>query len=68
MKRYAFLRLQYGANQVIAECGPCDFKTALTKFREMVKPSLVLDDDGYAKLGDVSFCIAQFHENFSEIP
>jgi hypothetical protein len=67
MKRYAFLRLEYGANKVIADCGPCDFATALEKFRKMCI-NLTLDDSGYAKLGDTSFCIAEYHENFTSIP
>jgi hypothetical protein len=68
MKRYALIRLLHNANTVIAECGPCDFEEALSKFRKMCGNTLYLDDDGYGKLGEVTFCIAEFHENFATLP
>lgn len=68
MKRYAFLRLENGANKVIADCGPCDFATALAKFRKMCI-NLTLDDSGYCKYTDtVSFCIAEYHDQFATLP
>ena len=64
MKRYALLRLQDGANQVIGDCGPCDFKTAVATFQKGCV-NITLDDKGYAKLGDrISFCVAEYHESF----
>ena len=67
-KRYAFLRMQYGANIVIAECGPCSFDHALEQFRKMA-PGLEIDGTGYVKFNDdISFCIAEYHENFAILP
>jgi len=68
MKRYALIRLEYGANKVLAESAPCDFKTALDKFQSLFSGALDLDERGYAKLNDMtSFCIAEYHENFSPL-
>lgn len=65
MKRYAFARLEYGANKVIAECGPCTFEHALENFRATCGSNLMLNDRGYAKVNNVSFCIAEYYEAIS---
>jgi hypothetical protein len=68
MTRYAFLRLQYNANKVIADCETSTLEEAVEKFRKMCGDTLMLDDSGYGKIGDVSFCIAEYHENFAILP
>jgi hypothetical protein len=67
MKRYAFLRLEHGANKVIFDVNAVDDKDAIEQFNECIVGSQ-LNEEGYAKLGDVTFCIAEYHENFATIP
>lgn len=59
MKRYALLSLLHNANAVIGECVAPDLKTAVSQF-QMMHPDLGLDKDGYAKDGDVTYCVAEY--------
>ena len=66
MKRFAFLRLERGANKVIFDANATDSKHAIEQFNKSLA-GIQLDMDGYAKLGDVTFCIAEYHEGFANI-
>lgn len=63
MKRFAFLRLEHGGNKVIFDCNAPDLATAVKIIKEHVT-NVTLDDDGYGKLGNVSFCVAEYWEPF----
>jgi len=59
MKKYALLRLKFNANFVIAEKFGHSKKDAIKFFQENF-PLLKLDDDCYSKIGDESWCIAEY--------
>ena len=69
MKRYVLLRLQYGANGVLAEHKSASFASAVNYFKE-VYADLNLDCMGYAKVEatGVSYCIAECYESISSLP
>jgi hypothetical protein len=64
MKRYALLYLYpcgWGSgNKVIAEYA-CFHSDEAVKHFQTCYPSLELDSNGYAKVGEMTYCIAQFH-------
>lgn len=63
MKRYALLRLENDTNKVVFDCHASDLASAVKTFQTQL-PSVTLDKYGYAKFGDVSFCVAEYWELF----
>jgi len=59
MKRYALLSLLHNANKVIGECYAATKKEAVEKFQK-THPYCLLDDDGYAKNMDLTYCVAEY--------
>lgn len=63
MKRYALLRLENNANKVIFDCNAPDLASAVETFKAHVT-NVTLDEYGYGKLGNVSYCMAEYWEPF----
>jgi hypothetical protein len=57
MKRYFLLRLQYNANRVITECDVATWAWALKTLQ--ADCPVKLDEMGYAKNGDITYCVAE---------
>lgn len=57
MKRFALLRLLYNANTTVGEVIAGNRQDAVKHFQYMAP--VTLDADGYAKVGEVSFCVAE---------
>ena len=66
MKRYAFLRLENNANKVIFETVAANVKDAAQQFNRSLK-NIQLDEYGYGKLGEVTYCVAEFYEPFYSV-
>ena len=66
MKRFALLRLENNANKVIFDTQAATMKNAIEQFNKSLT-SIQLDANGYGKLGDVTFCIAEYFEPFHTI-
>jgi hypothetical protein len=60
MKRYALLSLLHGANHVIGECNAVNNHHAIRTFQK-THPHCHLNDEGYAKNMDITYCIAEFY-------
>jgi hypothetical protein len=66
MKRFALLRLEWGRNKVIKDCYALNLFDAVEKLKNHVI-NITLDVHGYAKFGDVSFCVAEYWEPFHTV-
>ena len=60
MKRFALLKLCAGGNKVIFDCHAKDVAGAAAKFNESRGDVPPLDSEGYSKIGDITFCVAEF--------
>jgi hypothetical protein len=66
MKRFALLRLKHNANQVIMDTNALTLSDAVKKLNPCIK-GVQLDTDGYAKLGDVTLCVAEYFQPFCTV-
>ena len=66
MKRFALLRLENGANNVIFDCRAISVKMAAEIFNKHFTPTTPpLNDEGYVKLDNgVTLCVAEYAEPF----
>ena len=62
MKKFYFLYLENNSNKVLLECSR-HTKTEARYYFQNYYPHLKLDNDGYAKAGNVSYCIAEAFQN-----
>ena len=67
MKRFALLRLQHGANKVVFDCHAPDLAAAVKTFNRSFTGGK-LDADGYEKIGDVTYCVAEYWDPFHTLP
>ncbi len=58
-KRFAFLELFENSNRVIAEGEYENKMVAVAAFQQKF-PHLILNDDGYYKIGNLSYCVAEY--------
>ncbi len=63
MKKYYLLRLVNNSNFVLYETESPDRARAIAEFKSLFQGNpefshINLDDDGYAKVGNVSYCVA----------
>lgn len=64
MKRFALLWLEYNANKVIFDTKAKDASTAIAQFNKSLT-GMKLDEHGYFKMGEVTFCIAEYFNAYS---
>ncbi len=68
MKRFALLRLHNNANTVIFDCYADTVLEAVKQFNPCLTNMPQLSDDGYCKVGDITFCVAEYHQSFATLP
>jgi hypothetical protein len=66
MKRFAFLKLEHGGNKVVFDTNAPDLFAAVETFKQHVV-NVDLDEYGYGKRGDVSYCVAEYWEPFHTV-
>ena len=58
MKKFALLKLKYNANQVVADHECIVIAEAIQYFKQLSQ--LPLDEHGYYKNGETTFCVAEY--------